>query len=119
MNDLDSLRLPNPEMALWFRETLQTQLGDMFAHHQRHLATLKKRPSEVAAMSDRLLNTYLAGTIDEPTINAKSAELKGETLRIEESLQKVRQVDDERSPRAGPLIFSHCPRTPSIPQAAS
>ncbi len=100
IDDLHSLRLPNVEMATWFRAALQTTLGDLLAHHQRHGAALKKRQSEVAAMQDRLLNTYLAGTIDEPTFKAKSAELKSESLRIEEALQKAGAGDAERNQRA-------------------
>ena len=51
-------------------------------------------------MHDRLLNTYLAGTIDEPTFKAKSAELKSESLRIDEALQKAGAGDAERNQRA-------------------
>ena len=44
-------------------------------------------------MQNRLLNTYLAGTIDEATYAAKSAELKAETRKAEESLEQLLRIE--------------------------
>lgn len=41
----------------------------------------------------RLLNAYLAGTIEEAVYKIKSNELKSETTRAEESLAQLRDVD--------------------------
>lgn len=100
IDDLHALRLPNQEMACWFRSTLQTTLGDLLAHHRRHRAALLKRQAEVATMQDRLLNAYLAGTVDEATFQAKSGELKGDGARIEEAIQKAATGDAQRNERA-------------------
>ena len=43
-------------------------------------------------MQDRLLNAYLANTIDEATYNAKSAELKSDALKAEEEIEKLNDV---------------------------
>ena len=51
-------------------------------------------------MQDRLLNAYLANTVEEATYSAKSAELKSESLRIDEVLQKAGAGDAERNQRA-------------------
>ena len=56
------------------------------------LTALARRKSELATMQDRLLNAYLANTIDEATYNAKSAELKSETLKAEEEIEKLNDV---------------------------
>ncbi|MBM3273148.1 hypothetical protein FJY94_07900, partial [Candidatus Kaiserbacteria bacterium] len=48
-----------------------------------------KRKTELAAMQDRLLNTFLAGTIDEATFNAKQAALRDEAGQVDESLAQL------------------------------
>lgn len=51
-------------------------------------------------MQDRLLNAYLAGTIDEATCKAKSAELKAEVTKAEEALAQLGDVDPARGETA-------------------
>jgi site-specific DNA recombinase len=51
-------------------------------------------------MQDRLLNAYLAGTVDENIYKAKSSELKIETSRADESLAKVAVSGPDCGPRA-------------------
>ena len=48
--------------------------------------SLGKRRTELATMQDRLLNAYLAGTIEDVVYQAKSNELKAETLKGDEAL---------------------------------
>ena len=69
-------------------------------------------------MHDRLLNTYLAGTIDEPTFKAKSAELKSECLRVEEALQKAGAGEAERNQRALAL-FDWSQRAAEVSQGSN
>jgi len=40
-------------------------------------------------MQDRLLNAYLAGTLDQGTYTTKANELKSDIKGVEESLEKV------------------------------
>jgi len=56
------------------------------------VTALFMRKSELATMLDRLLNAYLANTVDEATYNAKSTELKSETLKAEEEIEKLNDV---------------------------
>ena len=51
-------------------------------------------------MQDRLLNAYLAGTVDEGVYKAKSSELRIETSGAEGSLAKVAASGPDTGPRA-------------------
>ena len=93
VKDLQGLKFPTPEIAAWFRTSLTAAFADVASAKQRQLSTLTKRISELATMQDRLLNAYLAGTIDEPTYAAKSAELKGETAKAEETIEQLNGVE--------------------------
>jgi hypothetical protein len=59
---------------------------------KRQLSTLAKRKSKLVTMQDRLLNAYLTNTIDEATYNVKSAELKSDSLKAEEEIEKLNDV---------------------------
>ena len=56
--------------------TLSDAVNDLTAYQRRQATSLAKRKSELATMQDRLLNAYLAGTVDEAIYKAKSNELK-------------------------------------------
>ena len=51
-------------------------------------------------MQDRLLNAYLAGTVDDGVYKAKSHELKAEAARAEEALAQLGDVDPARAETA-------------------
>ena len=55
---------------------------------------MTKRRGELVSMQDRLLNAYLAGSIDEATFEAKGAEFKTQQALVAESLAGVEDVDD-------------------------
>ncbi len=86
VDDLASMRMPSPEIAAWFRTALQAAVTDLKAARRRQTTALTKRRSELATMQDRLLNAYLAGTVDEAAFKAKSAVFKSELARLDESL---------------------------------
>jgi site-specific DNA recombinase len=100
--DLASLRIPCHDAAEWFRRALAAAVSDVKNYWDRQSASLAKRKSELANMQGRLLNAYLAGTIDEATYNAKGAEFKSEAIKIEEGLGKL----GETSPVAGELALA-------------
>ncbi|MHB8973292.1 MAG: recombinase zinc ribbon domain-containing protein [Pirellulaceae bacterium] len=89
VKDLHTLQFADQETANWFRQTLATAFTDVEAARKRQLHVLAKRISELATMQDRLLNAYLASTVDETTYSAKSAELKSETLKAEEEIETL------------------------------
>ena len=60
-----------------------SQGGDVIGEvqHQQRL-TQKKRVAEIEAMQERLLNAYLAGTIDEQALAAKQIQLRDEAATL-------------------------------------
>jgi site-specific DNA recombinase len=94
VDDLASLRMPTPEIGTWFRTALEAALGDLTSHQRRQQSSLAKRRGELAGMQDRLLNAYLAGSIDEATFKAKGDDLKAQVATIDESLASVEDVDE-------------------------
>ena len=100
VDDLGGLRLPTPEIAVWFRSALQAAVLDVTSHQRRQAASLAKRKSELAAMQDRLLNAYLASTIDEVAFSAKSNELKAEAAKTGEALAQVGDATPARGETA-------------------
>jgi hypothetical protein len=51
-------------------------------------------------MQDRLLNAYLAGTVEEGVFKAKSTELKAETAKVDETLAQLGDVAAARGETA-------------------
>ncbi len=102
--DLATMRLPTPEVAAWFRTTLQDALVDLTDYRRRQATMLQKRRSELATMQDRLLNAYLAGTVDEAVYKAKTSELKSEDATTGESLAALGDVDPARGKTAMALF---------------
>ena len=86
--------MPTPEIGTWFRTALQAALGDLTSHQRRQQSSLTKRRGELVGMQDRLLNAYLAGSIDEPTFKAKGDELKAQVAMVDESLASIEDVDE-------------------------
>ncbi len=94
VEDLASLRMPTPDIASWFRTALEAALTDVTSHQRRQQSSLTKRRGELAGMQDRLLNAYLAGSIDEATFKAKGDDLKTQIATVDESLASVEDVDE-------------------------
>jgi site-specific DNA recombinase len=81
VDDLAQMRMATPEIAVWFRTALSSAVKDLIAYQRRQAASLSKRKAELATMHNRLLNAYLAGTVEEEAFKAKSGELKAEVIR--------------------------------------
>ena len=87
--ELGKFRLPTEEIAGWFRNAIGAALGGVATEYRDQTAALAKRRSELANMQDRLLNAYLAGSIEESTHVKKTAELKQEATRIQDELARL------------------------------
>jgi hypothetical protein len=74
LDDLAGLRIPDPDVAGWFRNQIQRTFADTDAVRTERRRTLTRRRSELLAMQDRLLNGYLAGILDDDALKAKSAD---------------------------------------------
>jgi DNA invertase Pin-like site-specific DNA recombinase len=104
VEDLDKMRFATPEIAAWFRSELCSAVTDLTAYRRRQATSLAKRKTELVTMQDRLLNAYLAGTIEEVVYKAKSNELKAEMAKTEESLAQLGDVDPARGETAVELF---------------
>lgn len=105
--DLDRLRLPVGEIADWFREALAAAFGELDEHRSRQATSLRKRQTELANMQDRLLNTYLAGSIPEDTFRTKQEELATEARGVQESLDRLGDDPGDRG-GAAVAVFDWC-----------
>jgi len=102
VEQLDSIRIPSPDIADWLRDALQEAFADAtYARTQWH-NTLAKRKSELANMQERLLNGYLSGLVDEEVFQAKSSELKKEAEDVERQMDEAGDFD----PKRGELALS-------------
>lgn len=104
VDDLAGMRLATPELAVWLRRELLAAVTDLTAYRRQQATSLAKRKTELATMQDRLLNAYLAGTIEEAVYKSKCDELKGEASRAEESMAQLGDVDPARTETASKLF---------------
>ena len=95
IDDLAKMRFDS-ELSDWFRNHLSDAVKDLTSHRRRQATALAKRKRELVTMQDRLLNAYLAGTVDETVYRAKSDELKSEAQKTEESVAELGDVDPSR-----------------------
>ena len=87
--ELDGLKMPTPELAQWFRETMIAAFDDRMARTKQQRLTLGRQRAELEQQDARLLDAYLAGHIDETTFQGRSAELKGRLRELEAALTGV------------------------------
>ncbi len=102
--ELATLRIGPPDVRELVRKTLAAALAEVSEHQSRQTAQLTKRLAELQNMQERLLNAYLAGTIDEATLRAKSDALKGDMARVTEALEGVTRIDPGATDRAMTLF---------------
>ena len=100
IDDLARMRLPSQEFVDWFRVALSAAFADVGEHERRQTAAFKKRRSELVGMQDRLLNAYLAGTVDEAIYRAKADELQSEMRATEDGLERLGDCDPARGATA-------------------
>lgn len=85
--------MPNKMTADWFRDAVATAFDDVGSTTAMRRKMLTKRRTELTNMQERLLNGYLGGTIDEPTFQLKSADLKSQIEDVQRQLDKADQFD--------------------------
>ena len=95
MADLETIRIPEGELADWFNQALQAAFKNTGEVQRQQRLTLNKRAAEIEAMQERLLNAYLAGTIDEKTLVAKQTQLRDESATVAATLATSGEVDAE------------------------
>lgn len=97
--ELDAIRLPEPH-ARWFRKALEASFSDIGLVQAERKRILAKRRTELTNMQDRLLNGYLAGSIDQQTFQIKSLDLKTQLEEVERQLDEVDKFDPARGEAA-------------------
>ena len=111
--DLTTLKMPDDEVTEWSRESLQTAFADIGELQRNQRMALAKRRSELTTMNDRLLNAFLAGSIDEAAFNAKLAALRDELAQLEESLGNASALEPV-DVRAALAVFEFSQKVPEI-----
>ncbi len=100
VDDLAKMRLASIEQADWFRKELRSAVIDLTEYRRRQATSLSKRKTELANMQDRLLNAYLAGSVEEVVYRSKSNELKAEATKTDETLAQLGNADPARGETA-------------------
>ena len=100
VQDLETLRLPSPEVTGWFRRALSGAFLNISSHQRQQTKVLTKRTTELRNMQDKLLNAYLGGTVDESLFQSKTEELRDELAQTRENIEKLSEVDSTRGERA-------------------
>ncbi|QNN24720.1 recombinase family protein [Planctomycetales bacterium ZRK34] len=91
--EIEAFRLPNPKTTHWFRNAVDAAFSDVGTAAAERRKMLTKRRTELTNMLDRLLNGYLAGTIEEAVFQLKSADLKSQTAEVERQLDEAEEFD--------------------------
>ncbi|MCC7408375.1 MAG: recombinase family protein, partial [Phycisphaeraceae bacterium] len=87
LTDLDSLRIKDDEQRQWFRDQLIESCKDEAFLREERLKALRRRKADLEAMHQRLLDAYLAGTVDKNTFTAKTTQFKEEVDKVEADIQ--------------------------------
>lgn len=106
-DELGTLRVEPDDVRDLFRKTLAAAFEDISSQQRRQSAALAKRHSELTGMQDRLLNAYLAGTIEEGQYRAKAEELRSELAGVTEARERVGQID-ARAIELAFAVFDWC-----------
>jgi hypothetical protein len=91
--ELEAFRLPTPRISQWFRDSLSAAFDDVSTARTHQRKMLTKRCTELKNMQDRLLNGYLAGTIEEVAFTAKSSDLKRQAEDVQRQLDEADGFD--------------------------
>lgn len=91
--EFEAFRMPNKMTADWFRDAVATAFDDVGSTTAMRRKMLTKRRTELTNMQERLLNGYLGGTIDEPTFQLKSADLKSQIEDVQRQLDEADRFD--------------------------
>ena len=93
--DLETIQIPEDDLAEWFDQALKAAFRNTGEVQRQQRLALKKRAAEIEAMQERLLNAYLAGTIDEKALAAKQTQLRDESATVAATLATDGDMDAE------------------------
>jgi len=87
--DLATLVIQPEHIMTWLRDSIRIAFFDVTARHAGQRKSLAKRLSELKQMQDRLLNAFLADTIDEAIYKTKSLQLTAEQDQIDAAVREA------------------------------
>ena len=90
---LNTLKLPSPEIASWFRTSLRAALADEVAFNQQRQSRLRKRESELQGQQKRLLDAFLSGDVPKDLYHAKAEELKIELETVRQQMAEETTIN--------------------------
>ena len=90
IREFEAFRIPDKATSDWFRDAITAAFSDVGSAAAMRRKMLTKRCTELTNMQDRLLNGHLAGTIDEPTFQTKSVEIK---MQLDEAKRQLDEAD--------------------------
>ncbi len=85
--ELESMKMPTPEMADWFRESLDGAFCRLRNDQNQQKRILGRKRAEIEKQSERLLSLYLDGHLDAGTYQDKSVSLQGQIREVESGLK--------------------------------
>ena len=113
LREFETFHQPDPRTVQWFHDAVAAAFDDVGAAKAARRKMLIKRRTELTNMQDRLLNGYLAGTIDESVFQAKSADLKAQSEDVGRQLDEVEDFDSELG-RAALAVLDFSQKLPEI-----
>ena len=93
--ELGSIRIPEPRMQAWLRNAIEAKFSNLTDAETERQSRLGKRRTELVAMRDRLLDTFLRGTVDEAAFGSKTADIKAQIEEVERQLDGAGKVTGE------------------------
>lgn len=91
--ELESMRMPTPETAEWFRDTLDKTFAHLRGDHGQRKRNLGRKKVELEKQSERLLSLYLDGHLDAGTYQDRSTTLQGQIREVENGLSACGDMD--------------------------
>ena len=93
LGELDKLKLPSDEVTDWFRKGLRKALSDEVEFNKQRKAQLHKREAELQGRQARLLDTFLAGSVEKTLYEKMASEVRLNLDRIRGDLKQEAQVN--------------------------
>lgn len=96
IEQLDSMRLPTPELGDWFSEVMEAEFGRLRNDQNQQKRVLGRKKVELEKQNARLLSLYLEGHLDAGTYQDKSVSLQGQISEVEKGMAACRDMDFAR-----------------------
>lgn len=93
VKQLESMRLPTPELRDWFSEVMDAEFGRLRNDHNQQKRVLGRKKVELEKQNARLLSLYLDGHLDAGTYQDKSVSLQGQISEVEKGIAACRDME--------------------------